>query len=320
MNEVHSGGRWTAADEGTRNLSSLSEGVPIAVFAYNRPRHLDRLIECLLNSELFSRSPVFVFCDGARDQHAQEAVAQTRSVARRRLGSIAKVIDSARNMGLAQSIIAGVTELCDRYGSVIVLEDDLELHPRCLEFLNAAIRHYANDAGVYHVNAYRYPLPPASTPHLSRLTSSWGWATWQRAWINFEADAAKLESRIKDASLISAMDFDGAFPYYDMLRNQVRGKIDSWAIRWYASTLLRSGLAVCPNVSQVRNHGFDGTGVHSGVSSIYNVDLGTASEDWPACIAEDMVNYRQMQTFFCSIRGSWSRRILRKLKRMLVAG
>jgi hypothetical protein len=304
---------------GTHSPSSASGCAPIAVFAYNRPRHLDCLIDSLLRNELLSRSPLFVFCDGPRNQEAQRAVAQTRSVARERLGPYGQIIESDVNLGLARSIIAGVTELCGRYGRVIVLEDDLVLHPRCLDFLNAALRHYADESGIYHVNAYRYPLPPASTPNLSRLVSSWGWATWQRAWIKFEPDATKLERRIRDAELISELDFGGTFPYYRMLQNQAQGKIDSWAIRWYASTLLCRGLAVCPNVSQVCNYGFDNSGVHCGDSSIYNVDLGTASEDWPVLVAEDMVNYREMQTFFRSARGTFSGRVLRKLQRMLAA-
>lgn len=289
------------------------------MFAYNRPRHLSRLIDSLFGNELFLHSPVFVFCDGPRNQADLEAVAQTRSVARQRLGSLGQIKESESNNGLAQSIIAGVTELCNSHGRVIVFEDDLVLHSRCLNFVNAALRYYANDPRIYHVNAYRYPLPPAAAPNYSRLISSWGWATWQRAWVDFEPAAARLEQRIRDAGLISYMDFGGTFPYYAMLKSQAQNKIDSWAIRWYASALLGRGLAICPNISQVSNTGFDNSGVHCGVSSSYNVELGTASEDWPAEVSEDMLNYRQMQAFFRSIRGALPTRVLRRLKRVLLA-
>jgi hypothetical protein len=300
-------------------VTSDQQCAPIAVFAYNRPRHVYRLIDSLLRNALFLRSPVFIFCDGPRDQVDKEAVAETRRAVHQRLGSHGKIVESEVNKGLAQSIVGGVTELCDLYGRVIVLEDDLVLHPHCLDFLNAALRRYADVARIYHVNGYRYPLPSATAPYFSRLVSSWGWATWQRAWINFEPDAGKLAHRIRDAGLISALDFDGTFPYYEMLQYQARGRIDSWAIRWYASTLLRGGLALCPNVSQVSNHGFDDTGVHCGVSSDFDVDLGTASEDWPTRASEDMPNYRHMRAFFRSIRGSLPRRMLQKLKRMMLA-
>jgi hypothetical protein len=308
----------TSADTAARSAVPSSEYAPIAIFAFKRPLHTSRLVDSLLRNPILKRSPLFVFCDGARDPTDEAAVAQTRAIVRERLGSYGEIFESATNKGLAQSIIAGVTGLCDRYGRVIVLEDDLELHSSCLTFLNEALRHYANEPKVYHVNAYRYPLPPAAAPHFSRLTSSWGWATWQRAWAHFEPDAVSLEQRVRASRLIRALEFGGTFPYYRMLRYQARQKIDSWAIRWYATVLLRGGLAVCPNVSQVGNHGFDGSGVHCGSTSSYEVDLGAASLQWPSEVSEDILNYKQMQAFFRSVRDSFPRRVLRKLKRTLL--
>lgn len=292
---------------------------PIAVFAYKRPLHTARLIESLLQNAAVSRSPLFVFCDGPRALDDQEGVAATRRVVRERLGSRCEMIERDGNRGLAASIIAGVTELTRRYGRVIVLEDDLVLHSGCIDFLNAALRRYSDEAAVWHVNAYRYPIPGASAPSFSRLTSSWGWATWERAWAGFEPDAGKLERDIRRAGLVSRMDFGGQFPYYSMLRHQARGRIDSWAIRWYASALLRGGLSISPNASQVLNAGMDGTGVHSGTTSIYSVEIGPASHDWPAKVIEDEETYLQMRAYFRSVKGTVARRAARRLRRLLTA-
>ncbi len=297
--------------------SASSEYAPVAIFAYRRPAHLRRLIGSLFENKAFARSAVFAFCDGARNEVDRAAVAQTRAVVRELLGARAEILESEINKGLASSIIAGVTRLCEHYGRVIVLEDDLVLHPGCLDFMNAALRRYADDARVYHVNAYRYPLPPASAPTFSRLPSSWGWATWARAWSAFEPNAAKLQGLLEERRLIHALDFEGAFPYYQMLKNQVQGKVDSWAIRWYASVLLRGGLSVVPNVAQANNRGFDNSGVHSGVNSSYDVTLGPASQDWPMQIAEDKTTYAQTQAFFRRVSGSLPRRAARRLRLML---
>jgi hypothetical protein len=298
--------------------SPAGECAPVAIFAYKRHEHLNRLIDSLLANESFPRAALFVFCDGARDERDAAAVAQTRRVVRERLGPRAEIIESAANKGLARSIIHGVTELCRRYGQVIVLEDDLVLHPDCLNFMNAALRQYAQDPRVYHVNAYRYPVPAASAPTFSRLASSWGWATWQRAWAGFEPDASELQRRLRECNLIGALDFQGAFPYHRMLEDQAAGRVDSWAIRWYASILLRGGLAVVPNVAQASNHGLDATGVHCSTTSIYDVSVGTASRDWPADVTEDTLMYQQMQAFFRSTRRTFPRRVVGKLKRMLL--
>lgn len=293
---------------------------PIAVLVYKRPQHTARLLESLLRNDAVARSPVFVFCDGARTPDDDQAVAATRDVVKDKLGDRCQRVERDRNWGLAASIIAGVTDLTQRYGRVIVLEDDLVLHPGCVEFLNAALRRYANETGVWHVNAYRYPIPGASRPSFSRLASSWGWATWQRAWAGFEPDADKLARDIRAAGLVSRMDFGRRFPYYSMLQMQARGRIDSWAIRWYASALIRGGLALYPNASQVINAGMDRTGEHCDTTSAYSVELGTASQEWPAEVIEDEATYLQMQAYFGSVRGSVAGRMARRLKRLLFNG
>lgn len=298
---------------------AVSEPAPIAVFVYRRPQHTGRLIDSLLTNEPFARSPVFVYCDGARTSEERDAVAATRRVVRERLGGHAQIVERDANMGLAPSIVGGVTELSRRYGRVIVLEDDLILHSGCIEFLNAGLERYAADDRVYHVNAYRYPLPQASVCSLLRLPSSWGWATWDRAWRAFEPDAASLQRRIREAKLVAAMDFGGTFPYYAMLQAQAQGRIDSWGIRWYASVLLRHGLAVYPNASQVINGGMDNSGVHCGATRDFDVDLGAASGRWPGETAEDPLVYEQMRVFFRGVRETLPRRVARKLKRMLFA-
>jgi hypothetical protein len=293
---------------------------PIAVFVYKRPPHTARLIDSLLQNDAVSRSPVFVFCDGARAPDEDDAVAATRRVIRERLGAHCEIIERETNRGLAASIIAGVTELTERYGRVIVLEDDLVLHSGCIEFLNAALRRYSDETRIWHVNAYRYPIPRAGAPSLSRLPSSWGWATWKRAWAGFERDAAQLARDVRHAGLVSRMDFGGAFPYYAMLKNQARGRIDSWAIRWYASVLLRDGLAVYPSVSQVANGGMDGTGAHCETTSAYNVELGPASHDWPDRFIEDEETHLQMRAYFGGVKGTVVRRVARRLMRVLSTG
>jgi len=293
---------------------------PIAVFVYKRPNHAARLIESLLGNEPVRHSPIFVYCDGPRTPDEHHAVAETRRVVRDRFGARCEMVERVANCGLAASIISGVSDLVHHYGRVIVLEDDLVLHSGCIGFLNAALRRYADDRRVWHVNAYRYPIPRASAPVFSRLPSSWGWATWERAWAGFEPDAVKLERAVRAAGLASHMDFGGRFPYYEMLKAQIQGRIDSWAIRWYASVLIQRGLSVYPNVSQVMNKGMDGTGVHSGETADYDVEIGAASEDWPAEVIEDQSTYLQMQAYFGNMRGSLVRRAARRLKRAILTG
>jgi hypothetical protein len=111
---------------------------PIALFVYCRPEHTRRTLEALARCPEWKSSQVVVYADGAKKPEFAAAVAETRRVVRE-LAPHATVIEQPANRGLARSIIAGTTELCERFGRVIVVEDDLEVAPGFLTFLNAGL-------------------------------------------------------------------------------------------------------------------------------------------------------------------------------------
>jgi len=273
---------------------------PIAIFAYARPQHTARLIDSLLANPGWQNHPVTVYCDGAKKPEHAEAVAATRALIRQRLGGHAEIIESDVNRGLANSLIRGITEQTDRHGRVIVLEDDLVLSPAALTYFSRALEQYADDPQVMHIAGYFFPVrKPVPEMFFYRECSCWGWATWQRAWQQFRADAAALLAEIEaDPARARAFDIDGSMAYVDMLRRQATGQLDSWAIRWYASVFLKGGLALHMRTPLVANEGFDGTGVHCGTSSIYAVKPGTTvPEAWPRDIAESPQAVRAMVDF-----------------------
>jgi hypothetical protein len=191
-----------------------------------------------------------------------------RNVARAMLdGFDATMIVSAENRGLAQSIIAGVSALCEKYGRVIVVEDDLLVSPRFLSYMNSSLDRYADDERVMQVSGYMFPIGrPAPSSFFLPLPTSWGWGTWQRAWAAFDADARGLGVLRKNRELRREFGLRGAYPYFAMLEKQQAGKVDSWAIRWYLSVFLHHGLVLYPGESLVDNAGFDGTGANCGSS------------------------------------------------------
>ena len=293
-----------------------NELAPIAIFAYKRPEHVRRLIGSLKANKLFALSAIYAFCDGPRGPKDAAAVSETRAVLRVALPDRAQIVESETNRGLARSIIHGVSLCCAAHGRVIVLEDDLVLSPHFLDFVNAALDRYADEPRVYHVSGYRYPVPLAEAPQFFRLPCSWGWATWDRAWAHFDPDVNALEVRLRKEGLVWEFDVGGSFPFFRMLQRQARGKVDSWAIRWYASVFLRQGLAIYPNISQVLNGGFDGTGEHCGHASAYDVALGRPSLNWPAEVMEDQDHLQWIRSFFQSETPTLSQRIHNKLRRL----
>jgi hypothetical protein len=248
---------------------------PVAVFVFRRPEHTQRTLKSLLACPELADSPLYVYCDAPRspdDREAARAVRRTREVARSLVPG-ATFVERERNHGLARSIIEGTTELVTRHGGAIVVEDDLEVAPGFLHYMNAGLERYATDERVMAISGYQFPVePPLGDDGLfMSFPCSWGWATWARAWQYFDATALGMAALRADRSLRKRFDLDGAYPYYAMLQRQQRGLVDSWAIRWHLSIFMRGGLVLYPGRSLVRNTGFDGSGTHGAV--------GYASED-----------------------------------------
>jgi len=247
---------------------------PIILFVYNRPSHTRLTIEALLNNRLASESDLWVFADGSKGEKDRKGVNEVRKTVRAIDGfKSIQIIENESNVGLANNIIKGVTQVVNERGKVIVVEDDLITSPYFLTFMNKGLDLFANEEKVGHIQGYSYPVPQFPEAFLTKWIGSWGWATWKRAWQYFNPDGQALMDELKRRKLTRNFDFDGRYPYTQMLQRQIDGANNSWAIRWFASAYLQGMLSLNAGRSLVRNIGFDNSGVHCNDDNIYNTTL-----------------------------------------------
>lgn len=270
-------------------LGNNNNFAPIAIFIYNRPLHTRRTLEALRSCKEFIDSPVYLFCDGQK--HSNDyGVQDARKVARDIVGEQAIFVESDTNQGLANSIVYGVTRVCNEYGKVIVLEDDLIVSSYFLKYMNDALMKYEHEDTVMQVSGYMFPVPDLSSGADAMFlpyTTSWGWGTWDRAWKHFNTDALGYEKLKRNFELRNKFDLDGAYPYFKMLKSQLDGKIDSWAIWWYLTVFLLKGKVLYPKKTLVLNDGLDGSGAHCGSSKIFEqgtMDRNNTIEGYPSDI------------------------------------
>ncbi len=245
-----------------------SEVAPIALFAFNRPSHLEQTLTALAMCPQAKESDLTIFCDGPRSDQDTTQVQQVRAIARSWVDSGAfgrvSIIERPTNLGLAQSVIGGVTQILSESDTIIVLEDDLVVSRDFLRYMNDALSLYRNESSVISIHGFTMnvdsPLPPT---FFLRGADCWGWATWRRGWKLFEADSQLLLDRLNASGTVDDFDFGGVYPYRDMLERQTKGTIDSWAVRWYASAFLEHKLTLYPAKSLVQNIGQEGSGTHS---------------------------------------------------------
>lgn len=237
---------------------------PILLFVYKRPEHTLRTLTALSANEGAEDCDLIVFCDGPRDEKDIGPVNAVRELVSRAQGfRSVKIIQRQQNFGLAKSIISGVSETMRWCEEAIILEDDLVTSRFFLRYMNDALDRYRDDKRVASIHGY---VPPVSKElpetFFIRGADCWGWATWRRGWELFNPDGLSLLQELEKRELSHEFDFGGANPFTQMLRDQIAGKNDSWAIRWYASAFLAGSVTLYPGQSLVENIGFDGSGTH----------------------------------------------------------
>ena len=288
---------------------------PILLFVYNRPLHVRRSIESLLANELAKDSELYIFSEAAKDETTQSNVNEVREF----IHSIKGYVERTENWGLARNIIDGVTTLVNQYGRVIVLEDDLIVAPYFLQFMNDALETYKDEENVCHIQACDFTKDPIlPDTFLIKWTGSWGWATWKRAWKLFNPNGQELLDELIRRKLTYRFDFNGKYGYTRMLRNQIKGKNNSWAIRWNASLFLADKLSLNVGKSLIQNEGFDGSGTNCGSGNLYDSDLWT--KPLPVVKIQPIVENeaaRQAFSNYYARTNSFFAKAIRRIKRTL---
>lgn len=242
---------------------------PIALFAYKRADKLEKCIKALEKNQGVEETNLYIFADGAKGEQDREQVAEVRNYITRYKGQskfrTVTIEEKNRNIGLANSIIAGVTSVIEKYGKIIVVEDDLITTPDFIEYMNGALDYYEDKKRYGSISGYTYPLKELENynrdVYVIKKGECWGWGTWKDRWLNVDWEVKDFKQyrynpfkRREFKKLEYGLD--------RMLVNQMCGKIDSWAVRWCYHLFKMGQLTVYPKESKTMNIGFDNSGTH----------------------------------------------------------
>ena len=245
---------------------------PIAFFCYNRPDHAQRSLEALRANYLASQSELFIFSDGAKNDSARQGVEKVRQYISSVDGfASVNIIERTQNYGCARNIIDGITQVVNEFGRVIIVEDDILACPFFLRCMNEGLEIYKDDENVASVGGFlrRYKnagqLPQSFFMH----DGIWGWGTWQRAWKDYDFDAAKLLDKINSMGIENEFNYNlKRHIWTDMLKSVAEGKLDTWDVQWRAVNFIHGRLSLYPCRTLTKNIGVDGSGTHGGSSKV----------------------------------------------------
>jgi hypothetical protein len=294
---------------------------PICLFVYKRLSETRQTVESLQENFLAGESELFIFSDGYKNENDIDKVNQVREYIKT-ISGLKKItiFESPTNNGLANSIIAGVTQIIERYGKVIVLEDDLILSVNFLVYMNHALNFYKREEKIFSISGYsdrvnvekkyKYDI------YFLERSHSWGWATWKNRW-------ETIDWEIKDfAKFRASKQQQKAFNKYgselsDMLKFAKEGKVNSWFIRFVYNQFRQNRLTVYPLLSKVYNNGFHNDATHCFVYNTNKITFDRTEKIhfiWPSIIFIDYKISKQAY-YYKSLRFRFVRKILTILMR-----
>ncbi len=182
------------------------------------------------------------------------------------------VIERDRNYGLASNIVDAVTQVVNKYGRVITLEDDVVTSPGFLRYMNEALDVYQDEEKVMHVSGYMYP-------HKGHLPETFffpvpypggGWATWARAWKYYDDDTKAVYDQWKDHW--DVFDVLGGDYLSKQLIANYNGTLRTWFVKWHAAMMSRGAQTLYPHQSLTNNIGFDNQATNCTTTTKFDVE------------------------------------------------
>lgn len=243
---------------------------PIVMFVYNRADHFNKTYKALSLCPEAKASDLFIFSDGPKNEEGAKKVNEVREELKKiqndnSFKSIT-VIESSENKGLAKSVINGVSDVIEKYGRVIVVEDDCMPSEHFLKYMNNALEFYSENKHIGSIAGYipqiEFPVDYKGDVFAAYRSCSWSWATWADRWQNVDWELEEISDFYKNPSLIRRLNSNGSDRFIRLYR-QTKGNGSSWSVRFGAHLVKNNWLTVYPRYSYVQNIGCDESGVHS---------------------------------------------------------
>ena len=261
---------------------------PIIIFVYNRADHFTQTYNALASCKEAKDSDLFIFSDGAKNEAGKEKVNEVRAaVAAIKDANNFKsvtVTESTVNKGLASSVISGVTEVINKYGKAIIVEDDCKVSPFFLNYINNALDYYNSNKKIGAVAGYtpmlNLPDDYKNDVFAAYRSCSCTWATWKDRWQNIDWELKEIKDFYNSPKLIKRLNSNGSDRFIRLYR-QTKGNGSSWSVRFGAHLVKNNLLTVYPRYSYITNIGCDESGVHSKSDDAekMRVDLSKAIEN-----------------------------------------
>lgn len=240
---------------------------PILLIIFNRPDKVERLIDSL---RTVKPTRVYVSADGPRkDVPTDNARCASARSALSRIDWPCEVITNFHecNTGADFGPEKALNWFFDTVEEGIVLEDDCIAHPDFFRFAQDMLSRYRTNDNIMMISGNNFQngiRRGEGSYYFSKYPSTWGWASWKRAWKHYDTKTSDyrefMNKNILDTICQSTIEKKYWKKFFEKINS---GKLEHWDIKWIFAIWNNNGISITPNVNLVKNVGFGYDATHT---------------------------------------------------------
>lgn len=253
----------------------------VLFLVFNRPDTTKQVFESIRKAK---PPRLYVAADGPRSTKEGEAetVQTVRDYVMKRIDweCEVKVLFREENLGCKYAVSSAITWFFENEEMGIILEDDCLPSQSFFWFCEELLVRYRDDTRIMAVSGDNFQFGRTRAEYsyyFSRYSHVWGWATWRRAWMNYDVDMRAWPEIKAGGWLYDLFGNLSEVEYWQRIIDKVySGQIDTWDHQWTFACWINNGLAVLPRTNLVTNVGFNADATHTFGDSIFS---NMSSED-----------------------------------------
>lgn len=306
-------------------LTQMTLTTPVAFHIFNRPQCSNRVFAAIAQAQ---PQKLLIVADGPRADVLEdiERCRQARAIVEQ-VDWECEVLThfSDVNLGGRRCNVQGLNWVFSQVDEAIILEGDCLPHPHFFPFCQEMLEKYRHDPQLMTISGSNFlqdSLDISETYAFSKFFVFWGWASWKRAWEQYDLDMAGWPHYRQQQPTFFAQ--KGLSDWVIQLFDWAYDRQQVWDIPWFYSCLLRNGLTIVPKVNLIANIGVQGS--HSqtdqGLNNLPTFNLELENMRHPQALLPSLKFEQAIYELFASNtpkrKKSWTKRLRSKLKKILL--
>ncbi len=267
---------------------------PILFLIFNRPDTTEQVFQQIRKMK---PSRLYVAADGPRlnKPNEKDLCDKTRDIIKGvDWDCQLKTLFRNENLGCKNAVSKAIGWFFDNEEEGIIIEDDCLPNDDFFYFCETMLERYRNDDRIATIGGDNSSKAIGSNPDydftFSKYPLIWGWATWRRAWKDYDPNIEKW-LQIKKSSLLKNVLNNQALVdhWYNIFDKMYNKEIDTWDYQLTFSCLINNRLSVVSKKNLIKNIGFRSDATHT-VGESDRANIETEKISFPLSIPDFMID------------------------------